>query len=513
VNSLNGFVRRALVISWALCGWCLSEHPADASPGRQIYSGTNSVPGTNDLVLKAKDCLPLHARVELNNENSPGTPVLRLNSSIVYDNLWQQGNSLGLQYSFSPNAYKNGNQWNFYDLPLVADYSAFYRMPLGGPQASEDIVAANPGSFGYDEATRKFNLPPPSGQPDITLFAGRSTIDTGVTQGPTQNIYTSQTTNSDGTTATHSSLNQTSLNQSLTVNEDIGFRLTLPLAGLGSFHSGLSGGLDLKSYNLTSYSTNVYNLSTTIISTFGGTTSTSYNNSTDTSPLPATVNQLYYLPLSLRYDAGWDDPLGTASAGLGLSANLWYSSSTATGSGANTTYTHGIKSFQSITGSKESSGYWVVLNPGFSHSFFLLKNWETMVRADGQWASQPLISNEQFGAGGVNSVRGYHEGEVFGDTGWHASVEQETPSVSVGEVYGKNPLLLRGSVYMDYADTFLLDPQGQAGHTDLWSTGIGGVASIGPYWQARVLFSLPLLKTDYTGKFQPFVSFSVAAQF
>ena len=71
----------------------------------------------------------------------------------------------------------------------MANYSAFYRLPLGNPEPIEDIIASNPGSFGYDEATRKFNLPPPSGQPDLTFFASRSTIDTGLTTSDNQVIY------------------------------------------------------------------------------------------------------------------------------------------------------------------------------------------------------------------------------------------------------------------------------------------------------------------------------------
>lgn len=488
---------------------------ANASQDRQIYPiiEPGLEPGTSDLTLDVKDRVPLHAKVELNNQNSPGTPDLRLNTSAVYDNLWQHENSLGLQYSFSPQDYKNGNQWNFYDQPLVANYSAFYRIPLGGAQAIEDVIDANPGTFGYSEATRKFNLPPPSGQPDLTVFASRSTIDTGLNHAANQNVYTSASTNFNGSITTNSTLNLSSISQNLTVNEDVGFRLTLPLQGLDSFHSDVAGGLDFKSYNLTSASTNIYTLNSTIIDTLGGSPETNYNTSSDTSPLAGSVNQMYYLPLSVRYDAGWNDSWGTASAGLGLSANLWYSSSTVNGSGTNAVHLHGAKSIQSITGSKESSGYWVVLNPSFSHTINLITDWPTIVRADGQWASQPLISNEQFGAGGVNSVRGYHEGEVFGDTGWHFSLEQQTPSAIVGEVYGKNPLILRGSVYMDYADTYLLDPQGRPGHTALWSTGIGTVATIGPYWEARFLFSLPLLKSDTTGQFQPFVNFSITAQF
>jgi hemolysin activation/secretion protein len=143
----------------------------------------------------------------------------------------------------------------------------------------------------------------------------------------------------------------------------------------------------------------------------------------------------------------------------------------------------------------------------------MITNWPEMFRADGQWASEPLISNEQFGAGGVNSVRGYHEGEVFGDTGWHVSFEQMTPPHVVGPVYSGAPLTIRGSVYMDYARVFLLDPEGRQAGTSLWGTGFGLVASAGPHWDARFLFSLPLLSAGTIGADQPFFNFSLTAQF
>ncbi len=54
-----------------------------------------------------------------------------------------------------PQQYKTGNQWPFYDLPLVANYSAFYRLPLDNPSSIENVIANNPGNFGYDEATRQ----------------------------------------------------------------------------------------------------------------------------------------------------------------------------------------------------------------------------------------------------------------------------------------------------------------------------------------------------------------------
>ena len=219
-----------------------------------------------------------------------------------------------------------------------------------------------------------------------------------------------------------------------------------------------------------------------------------------------------------------------ASFGLGVSANAWYSALTTLSSSANfsqtnssgvvsnftrlkTTSYHDLKSLHQITGSKESTGHWVMLNPSFSHNFEFVTNWVTTVRADGQWTSEPLISNEQFGAGGVNSVRGYQEGEVFGDTGWHVSLEQQTPPHVVGTVYGNTPLTLRGTVYMDFARTYLLDPQGRPASTSLWGVGFGVVAAVGSHWEARFLCSLPLLGTETTSAFQPFFNFALTGQF
>jgi len=480
---------------------------ANANQDRQIspvlLAGTE--PGTSDLELDVKDRLPLHAKVELNNESSPGTPDLRVNSSAVYDNLWQQEQSLGVQYSFSPESYKAGSQWNFYDQPLVANYSGFYRIPLGRPESLEQTIAAQPGSFGYDEATRKFNLPPATGQPDLTFFASRSTIDTGVY--PTYNSVIFGNPGED--------VLRYDVQEDLTVNSDLGFRLSTPLAATGDYHAGLSGGLDFKIYQVNSGKTNNYITSQTNYNAVTGLPIYPPVMSTNTSFGPNTVKNIQYLPIMLRYDAGWQDCLGTAAAGLGLSANFWISGLTSSVSDTNHYYYRNLGSLQQITGSAESSGRWVVLTPSFSQQLNWVTNWPTLFKADGQWASEPLISNEQFGVGGVNSVRGYHEGQVFGDTGWHVTLEQQTPSHLVGMVGNGVPLLLRGTVFMDYAEVYLLDPQAEGGpaSTALWGTGFGGVASIGSHWEARFMFSLPLLKASTTPAYQPFFNFGLTAQF
>jgi hemolysin activation/secretion protein len=476
---------------------------ANASQDRQIYPviGPGSEPGASELTLNVKDRLPFHSKLEFDNQNSPGTPDMRVNGSAVYENLWQREHSLGVQYGFSPEVYKQGNQWNFYDQPIVAYYSAFYRLPLGNPEPIEDMVANNPGNFGYNEATRQFNLPPPSGQPELTLYANRATIDTGVENLGNSIISSSTTSNSSVI------LSQQSIHQDITINQGLGFQLTKPLPEINGILSSLSGGLDYKDYSLSSYGTNIITTTTTITNGQVNTTAESV-----VSVVPTTYSTLDYLPISLSYSASLRDAFGPSTWGLGLSANLWYSSSHAT-SATNDIPLSGLASLRQIVNSSQASGHWVILRPSFSQEIDFYTNWITSFRADGQWASEPLVSIEQFGAGGVNSVRGYHEGEVFGDTGWHVSLEQQTPPLVVGDVYDGAPLTFRGSAYMDYARVYLLDPQGRQGSTPLWGTGFGLDASVGSHWQAQFLFSWPLLSAGTVPAYQPFFNFALTAQF
>lgn len=466
---------------------------ANANRDRQIYPviGPGPTPGSSALTLKVKDQLPVHGKAEFNNESSPGTPDLRVNSSVVLANLWQREHSLGAQYGFSPENYKSGNQWNFYDKPQVANYSAFYRLPLGGQDPIENVIANNQDSFGYNEATRRFTLPPSTGRPELTMYASRSTIDTGV------NTLLNEDLTPDIPKDVRSIYRQ-DVQQDITINDDVGFRLTKPMQEFIGIRSTFSGGADYKYYSLTDYKTNTFTF-TEITRKPDGSLNPPIVSSVNT-PVPVTINALNYLPVALHYDASTSGRLGFADLGLDMSVNSWYS-----GSKAN---------LQNITGSTESSGHWVTLDPSLSWNMAVHTNWMLSIKANGQWASEPLISNEQFGAGGVNSVRGYHEGEVFGDTGWHISIEQQTPSHVVGTVYGDVPLTVRGAVYMDYAETFLLDPApGSSRDVSLWGTGFGTTASLGSHWEARFLFSLPLLSAGTVNAYQPFFNFALTAQF
>jgi hemolysin activation/secretion protein len=469
---------------------------ANANQDRQIYPQLE--PGakenTTDLILDVKDRLPLHGKVEFNNQNSPGTPDMRINSSAAYNDLWQLEHSLGVQYSFSPQEYKQGDQWAFYDRPLVANYSAFYRLPLGVAESLENEIAASPGNFGYDEATRRFRPPSPSGRPELNVYASRSTIDTGL--GLTLNQVVSDiATNNERDTLLHQVVQQ-----DLTVNNAIGARLTLPMPASGNFQSAFSAGPDYKTYGLTSYKTNVLIGISIRTNNDGSIHTQAFTNAAPVPPpLGLTAKAVDYLPLSIHYDGVVRDSRGLTGFGLGVSFNSWY-----TGSQSN---------FDRIALSPKATGHWVAVTPSLFRDFVFHTNWTLSMRLDGQIASEPLISNEQFGAGGVNSVRGYHEGEVFGDDGWRASIEQKTPAAVIGMLGRNHPLSVRGSVFMDYAETYLLDPLGRPARTPLWGLGAGAVASIGTTWEARLLFAVPLETAGSTEHYHPRFNFALSGQF
>ena len=466
---------------------------ANRNQDRQIYAQLEPGPEENTTVLnlRVEDRLPLHAKVDFNNLNSPGTPDLRVNTSASYQNLWQLEHSVGVQYSFSPQSYKAGDSWNWYDQPSVANYGGFYRLPLGEFGPIEDQIAGQGGNFGYDEATRQFRLPAPSGRPELNLYASRSTIDTGVTTLLDKNLY-----NTNG-----NSLDRQDVQQGITINSVLGSRLSLPVNTTAQFQSGFSTGFDYKEYQQSNYKTNIFTLTSEVLDTISnpGHVITNINVSTVRSPVPATIQSLDYLPLALRYDASLRDSWGVTVFGLGLSADAWYSGF--------------LSNLQSVTGSSESSGHWVILSPTLSRDFLIHTNWVLSLHGEGQWASEPLISNEQYGLGGVNSVRGYQEGAVLGDTGWWVGVEQKTPPQVIGSVYRNHRLSVRGAVFMEYGEVYLVDPHGRPPSTALWGTGFGGVVSLGANWEARLLFSWPLLTAGTSEAGQPRFNFSLSAQF
>ena len=77
-----------------------------------------------------------------------------------------------------------------------------------------------------------------------------------------------------------------------------------------------------------------------------------------------------------------------------------------------------------------SDGDYIYLRGDLSHTHDLPEGFQIFAKVQGQAASEPLISNEQFSGGGIGTVRGLLESEVLGDNGLLGSVELRTPSIS-----------------------------------------------------------------------------------
>jgi len=88
---------------------------------------------------------------------------------------------------------------------------------------------------------------------------------------------------------------------------------------------------------------------------------------------------------------------------------------------------------------------------GLPHdSIGLYDDWALVMRTNGQYATQPLIPTEQYPAGGVGSVRGYLQSEVFGDNAYALTAELFTRRFAA-EFHPGYSLGMRPSAFWDYA--------------------------------------------------------------
>jgi len=467
---------------------------ANQNRDRQIYPviSPGFEPGTTELTLKVKDRLPLHGRVEVNDKSSPGTPLLRLDTAVQYANLWQREHQIGFDYNFSPQQFKpEGSVPAFYDLPMVTSYSAFYRLPLGFSHGLREDLEQQPATFGFDEVSHKFNLPPPSGHPDLTFYASRSVSGTPVRYGPLSVIFTNTLAN----------IGSQSGQQSFTFNNNLGAKFSVPLDGFAGIRSALSFGADFKSYEAPTFSTNLTYFSLYALDTFGNPVLVT----NQTIRLPSNSRtELQYIPLSFGWSATRPDKWGGFAFSYSQSVFL-------------STLASARTNFQVVAGAPGAGRDYTTINAGLARDQKLFGEWSALFNVNGQWASAPLISNEQLALGGAGGVRGYQQGEIYGDTGWRASFDLRAPSIIAGHfptATGDVPAELRASWFMDYGQTYLIDRPTTANlaYTQ-WGTGVSFFLTVGEHVDARLTLAWALNDTPSTAAGTAQAYFSVGAQF
>jgi hemolysin activation/secretion protein len=215
----------------------------------------------------------------------------------------------------------------------------------------------------------------------------------------------------------------------------LGLRYIRPLPGRGGYSHSLTAGFDIKDFDET----------TNLIGA-------------DTASKP-----IRYVPLGVQYTGGIQDENGLWQFNLGTSWSLRGLSD------RTVVCDDGLPHDQFDCKRNGAQSNFAVVRGDMQRSQSLGGGWDMTVRFDFQAASQPLISNEQFAAGGVDSVRGYYDAERTGDDAWRARLELRTPSL-----WPESGVEVRALGFFDWAGLRIQQPDpGQEGRFSVGSWGGG----------------------------------------
>jgi hemolysin activation/secretion protein len=255
--------------------------------------------------------------------------------------------------------------------------------------------------------------------------------------------------------------------------EVIGARAIASLPGRPDFYHSLSAGIDYKHFDE--------------LVQLGG----------DELSSPVT-----YYPIDATYSANWqgEDSLTQLEAGI-------------------TFHIRGLGSDPEDFDAKrfKAGGDFIYLHTELARTQELPEGFQAFGRVRGQLASQPLISSEQFSAGGQESVRGYLESEVLGDDGVVGSLELRSPSLP--ELLDDPEISAaindwRLYLFAEGGTVRLQEPlPDQEDEFDLASVGVGSRARLFDYLNASVDLALPMISQTDTNAFDPRLHFRLWGEF
>ena len=135
------------------------------------------------------------------------------------------------------------------------------------------------------------------------------------------------------------------------------------------------------------------------------------------------------------------------------------------------------------------------------------------VKLDGQIADQPLISNEQYSAGGMDSVRGYKDSEVMGDSAFHGMIELVSPDLapkfSLGERFVITPY-----IFYDFAVVWVKQAlPGQESAMNPQGTGLGVRGLLFKNFEYQTDYAYALHATDKINRGDSRIYFKVKYTF
>jgi hemolysin activation/secretion protein len=133
---------------------------------------------------------------------------------------------------------------------------------------------------------------------------------------------------------------------------------------------------------------------------------------------------------------------------------------------------------------------------------------QTYQHISGQYSGSPLVSNEEFSIGGLDTVRGYFQSEGLGDYGVAVQNELRTPNFAPQLGLGFKEL--RGRVFFDTGYAAINDPlAGQNSAVTLNSVGAGVTLKLFNYFNSSVDVGVPLKSTTDTNTGSVFARFRI----
>ena len=213
----------------------------------------------------------------------------------------------------------------------------------------------------------------------------------------------------------------------------------------------------------------------------------------------ATHTPITYMPLSFSYSASLPDEWGGMTqfnGGLNMSLR-------------------GVVSQENQFELKRYKGLadYVYETAGIQRTQKLPLGMNLFVKVDGQASNQPLVDNEQYTAGGMESVRGYKESEAAGDEALHGIVELSFPNPLEQSRIGKQ-LQMTPYVFYDEAELTILIPlPGTASTTKLAGTGVGMRGTMAKNLEYELDWARALVATSRTKSNAEMVYFKLKAVF
>jgi hemolysin activation/secretion protein len=212
----------------------------------------------------------------------------------------------------------------------------------------------------------------------------------------------------------------------------------------------------------------------------------------DMAPTPVS-----YPAFQIGYDGSWRQPGALTS--LGAAANF-----SVRGLGSDP------QEFENRR--KDAPTNYAYLTANLKHLRELFWDFRLAARASGQLSYSPLISNEQFSAGGPTSVRGYHQTQQLGDDGLNASLELQSPLLKRQDWDFVDNLRL--SAFIDYAYLWIQDPLPDTpSFYRLAGAGVGLHAQLFKHWHGEVEWAYPFYRQGTVDVGNQRIDFRLAYEF